>query len=298
MKAVEVRRHAGDSAHDSAGADAPVKQGADLRPDPIAALVNGIALAGEDERLTAAELRQRACTELLRQAAIESGLLDAADSAPAGGVISEAAANAIERLLDAALALPEPGEAACRRHYAANVTRYAHGEQVLARHVLFAVTPGIDVNALRSRAEACLLDLRAAGAAGDANTASVAGAGGDRFAVAAAANSNCPSGQDGGQLGWLRPSDCVPEFGRELFGHPEVGVLPRLVHSRFGLHVVEVLARRPGEIPAFEQVRQAVAQSLHQHSFATALSQYLRLLAGRARMVGVEIDGAATPLLQ
>lgn len=331
MKAIEVRRRSG------ASTDTPVDERPDLQPDPAAgpagprdvgqdasqrpavpcaAWVNGVSLAGEEERLTAGELRQRACTELLRQAAIESGLLDAGDPFPAGGAISEAAAAAIDRLLDEALALPEPAEAACRRHYAANVARYAVGEQVLARHVLFAVTPGIDVNALRSRAEACLLDLRTASAertgtaegagrgesAGRAESAgsagSTAGAGGDRFAVAAAANSNCPSGQDGGQLGWLRPTDCAPEFGRELFGHAEVGVLPRLVHSRFGLHVVEVLARRPGEIPTFEQVRQAVAQALRQHSFATALSQYLRLLAGRAKVVGVEIDGAQTPLLQ
>ncbi len=320
MKAIEVRRRSGTGAGDGAisdyhaSIDAPVEESSDVQPDPAAApagppdvgqdatqrpavacaaWVNGISLAGEDERLTAGELRQRACTELLRQAAIESGLLDAGDPVPAGGAISEAAAAAIDRLLDEALALPEPAEAACRRHYAANVARYAVGEQVLARHVLFAVTPGIDVNALRSRAEACLLDLRAASAEGAGGQA-----GGDRFAVAAAANSNCPSGQDGGQLGWLRPTDCAPEFGRELFGHAEVGVLPRLVHSRFGLHVVEVLARRPGEIPTFEQVRQAVAQALRQHSFATALSQYLRLLAGRAKVVGVEIDGAQSPLLQ
>jgi hypothetical protein len=42
---------------------------------------------------------------------------------------------------------------------------------------------------------------------------------------------------------------CAPEFAREIFGKPEVGVLPRLVHSRFGLHVVEVLAREPGLEP-------------------------------------------------
>ena len=35
-------------------------------------------------------------------------------------------------------------------------------------------------------------------------------------------------------------------------GKPEVGVLPRLVHSRFGLHVVEVLARHQGSLAASE----------------------------------------------
>jgi len=257
------------------------------RPRPH---VNGVPLCDAAELLDAAELRQRACTELLRQAAITQGLLPADDPMPQAGATSEAATQAIERLLDDALQLPEPGEDACRRHHAAHGARYAVGERVRARHVLFAVTPGVDVNALRQRAEACLLDVR--------NATPEEQAAGDRFAAAAAASSNCPSGAQGGDLGWLTVRDCAPEFARELFGHAEVGVLPRLVHSRFGLHVVQVLAREPGLVPPFEQVRPAVAQTLRQHSFATALSQYLRLLAGQARVIGVDLDAADTPLVQ
>ena len=114
----------------------------------------------------------------------------------------------------------------------------------------------------------------------------------------ATSTSNCPSGAQGGDLGWLTAADCAPEFGRELFGQTEVGVLPRLVHSRFGLHVVEVLAREPGRAPPFEAVRSAVAQALRQQSFTTALRQYLQLLAGQAEVEGVELDAAATPLVQ
>ena len=75
-------------------------------------------------------------------------------------------------------------------------------------------------------------------------------------------------------------------------------MLPRLVHSRFGLHVVEVLAREAGHAPAFEAVRGAVAQALRQQSFVTALRQYLQLLAGAAAVEGVELDSADTPLVQ
>jgi len=247
--------------------------------------VNGVPLAQPGETLAADELRQRACTELLRQEAIAAGLLDAGDPAPLQGAISEAAGAAIEVLLERELQTPEPSEEACRRHHAANLARYAVGERVLVRHVLFAVTPGVDVNALRQRAEACLIDLRSS-------------SGGDRFAAVAGSTSNCPSGAEGGELGWLTAADCAPEFARELLGHAEVGVLPRLVHSRFGLHVVEVLARESGVQPPFESVRAAVAQSLRQQSFATALRQYLQLLAGQARLQGVELDAASTPLVQ
>lgn len=247
--------------------------------------VNGVPLAQPNETLAADELRQRACTELLRQEAILAGLLDAGDPAPVQGAISEAAGSAIEALLDRELQTPEPSEEACRRHHAANLPRYAIGERARVRHVLFAVTPGVDVNALRQRAEACLIDLRSS-------------SGADRFATVAASTSNCPSGAQGGELGWLTAADCAPEFARELLGHAEIGVLPRLVHSRFGLHVVEVLARESGVQPSFESVRAAVAQSLRQQSFATALRQYLQLLAGQAQVQGVELDAATTPLVQ
>ena len=260
-------------------ADAAIK-------NPVAC-VNGVALNMPGEALSAEVLRQRACTELLRQAAQTAGLLEASDPAAVDGVISEAAAAAIEALLERDLSVPEPTEEDCRRHYAAHQGRYRTGERVRARHILFAVTPGVDVAALRKQAEPVFLDVRCH----DGQAA-------DRFADAARQWSNCPSGADGGDLGWLSAEDCAPEFARELFGRIEVGVLPRLVHSRFGLHVVEVLEREAGVAQTFESVRGAVANALRQQAFVTALKQYLSLLAGQAVVEGVELDAADTPLVQ
>jgi peptidyl-prolyl cis-trans isomerase C len=249
--------------------------------------VNGVALLADGETLSHEELRQRACTELLRQAAQSAGLLPVDDEGSAFGIPSAAAADAIDTLLDQALQVPEPTEEACRRRYAAHEATYRTGERVHLRHILFAVTPGVDVTALRKRAEACLLDVRCH-AAGDA----------DGFAGNARELSNCPSGELGGDLGWLTRDDCAPEFAREVFGQNEIGVLPRLVHSRFGLHVVEVVARQPGQAQPFESVRGAVAASLRQHTQMTAVRQYLRLLAGQAQVEGVDLDTAETPLVQ
>jgi peptidyl-prolyl cis-trans isomerase C len=238
------------------------------------ARVNGIPLHEPHERLDDTTLRQRACTELLRQAAQRAGI-----EAPSAG-------DAIERLLERELTVPEPSEQACRRYHEANRTRLAVGERVRLRHVLFAVTPGVDVNALRGRAEGLLHELRCA----DPGSGS--------FAAAARRWSNCPSGQHGGDLGRLTRADCAEEFAREVFGHETVGVLPRLVHSRFGLHVVEVMEREPGTPPAFEDVRGAVALALRQQAWINALRQYLQLLAGAADLEGVSLDAAGTPLVQ
>lgn len=261
-----------------------------ITDSPIAspvASINGMVLNSCEEALAADELRQRACTELLRQAAQSAGLLVESDKPSADGVISEAAASAIEALLERTLAVPEPSAEDCRRHYAAHESSYCTGERVHVRHILFAVTPGIDVVALRKRAEIALLDVRCH----DGKSTGV-------FSSAARELTNCPSGAEGGDLGWLNPEDCAPEFARELFGHVEVGVLPRLVHSRFGLHVVEVLAREPGVARSFDEVRGAVANSLRQQTFVTSLRQYLQLLAGEAAVAGVDLDASDTPLVQ
>jgi peptidyl-prolyl cis-trans isomerase C len=251
------------------------------------ARVNGVALHGPAENLAPEALRQRACTELLRQAAQREGLL-AADDAPGNdGAISEAATAAIDALLELELRVPDPADEACRRHHAAHAGRYAAGERVRLRHILFAVTPGVDVVALRKRAEGTLVDVRCHD-----------GAAGDGFAAAARTLSNCPSGAEGGDIGWVEAKDCAPEFAREIFGKAEVGVLPRLVHSRFGLHVVEVQGREPGVVPEFAAVRGAVAVALRQQGFVTALRQYLRVLAGAAIVEGVDFEGTDPPLVQ
>ena len=253
----------------------------------LAPQVNGVALNPSGASVTPEELRQRAYSELLRQAAIAEGLLPGSDAPASDGVLSEAASLAIEALLEQILVIPDPSDEECQRHFRANRAAYASGERVRARHILFAVTPGVDVAALRKRAEKTLLDVR-----------SHDGSDADKFARAASTQSNCPSGAAGGELGWLTAADCAPEFAKDLFGHIEVGVLPRLVHSRFGLHVVEVLGREAGVEQPFDAVRGAVAMAMRQKTYITALRQSLRRLAAAAQIIGVDIDADDAPLVQ
>ena len=245
-----------------------------MQSEAPVARVNGVALNEPGECLSADALRQRACTELLRQAA------------SAQGISAESTAGAIDALLQRELQVPDPAEEVCLRHFEANADKYARGERLALRHVLFAVAPGVDVKALRQRAEALLLDLRCADPQSGA------------FVAAARQWSNCPSGSEGGDLGWVTREDCAQEFAQQVFGQQTVGILPRLVHSRFGFHVVEVTTREPGAQPVFEEVRDAVALRLRQQAWANALRQYLQLLAAGATLEGVDLQGASTPLVQ
>lgn len=272
------------------GSSACACKGPEAAAAPVAiASVNGIALHEAGEVLDAQTLRERACTELLRQQAVRAGLLPRFTGLSAPEPDAEAR-SAIEALLEAEVHSPEPGAEECRRHYEAHKPRFVVGQALHVRHILFAVTPGVPVNALAQRAEAALLELSRQGVSID------------RFAQLAVELSNCPSSAQGGDLGWITPQDCAPELAKALFLQNDaiqaVGLHPRLVHSRFGLHIVEVLERQAGRLPDFTELQAQIGARLALQSQATALRQYMQLLVGQAQVEGVELEGADTPLVQ
>ncbi|MDD8044213.1 MAG: peptidylprolyl isomerase [Verrucomicrobiota bacterium] len=62
------------------------------------------------------------------------------------------------------------------------------------------------------------------------------------FAEIARAHSNCPSGQDGGNLGEFYPGQMVPEFDQVVFNEA-VGVVHGPIQTQFGFHLVEITSR-------------------------------------------------------
>ena len=257
-------------------------------PPPVAT-INGVALHRPDETLPQPALLERAYAELLRQQAVQLGLLPARtiELAP---VPDAAQQQAIEAMLDAELHIPEPTRSECERFHEANRARYMVGQAMHVRHILFAVTPGVDVHALAQRAEQALLELSRTEVAPQ------------RFEALARELSNCPTGAQGGNLGWIGPEDCAPELANELFFQTDqlggMGLHPRLVHTRFGFHIIEVLGKRKGRALSFDEAQPRIAEQLRQRARATALRQYLLLLAGAAHIEGLEIEAAASPLVQ
>ncbi|MGC8507146.1 MAG: peptidylprolyl isomerase [Thiomonas sp.] len=175
----------------------------------------------------------------------------------------ELQADSDEALLEAVLQhdvqIPEPGEAECRRYYAQHADALRQGDMVEADHILFAVTPSTPIDALRTKAEDTLYTLMA-----DASG----------FAELARGLSNCPSGQVGGNLGQLTAEQCVPEFWQALMEHGKAGLLPRLVRTRFGLHIVRIARIAHGQLLPFEALQAQIAQTLRQQSLVRALQLY------------------------
>ena len=227
--------------------------------------VNGVAVAD----------RPGAVRELLRQRAVAVGLL-------APDTQDERLDDGIETLLDREVRTPEPTADECRRFYAQHPGDFTAGELAFARHILFAVTPGVPVGALRATAERTLAELCEYP---------------ERFADRARQLSNCPSGSQDGNLGQLARGECAPEFEAAIFG-PAAGLLKQLVRTRFGFHIVAIDRRVEGQRIPFEAVREKIAAHLAAEVRRKALYQYVSVLAGTAELEDVDLATAGSPLVQ
>lgn len=263
--------------------------GSASEPGAPAASINGIALHAAGAPPDALTLKELAYGELLRQQAVQSNLLPLVPGLIAPE-LSEQERQTIETMVERAVVTPQPTEEECRRYYEANRAKYVVGQGLHLRHILFAVTPGVNVQALAVHAEKALLELLHKDAPDGL------------FEKRAAELSNCPTSTQGGDLGWVGPDECAPELAKELFHQSNtpwsLGVHTRLVHTRFGFHIIEVLERREGRQLGYEEVHQRVAAQLAMQSRAKALHQYMSLLVGEATVQGVELEWSDSPLVQ
>ncbi len=236
--------------------------------------VNGVEVAPvpdiSDEMLAA--------QELLRQRAVEAGLLDAAADDP--GVIQDAC----EALLAREVVTPTPTEEECRHYYSRHPDKFISGELVHLRHILFQVTQGTPVPKLRAKAEETLNALLA-----DPSL----------FEEMAKKYSNCPSSKQGGNLGQLGRGDTVPEFEKAAFKMlAPTGLLKDVIKTRFGFHIISVDRRIRGDKLPFEMAKDQISKQLLAEVEERAVRQYLSVLAARAVVGGVQLETASSPLVQ
>jgi peptidyl-prolyl cis-trans isomerase C len=218
-----------------------------------------------------------AARELLKQRAVAIGLLE---MATANEVRID---QAIEELLAREVVTPAPTEEECRRYYKSHQREFQSGDLVHARHILFQVTPSVPIPEIRARAEQTLNELLRQP---------------DRFEAVARELSNCPSGRHGGNLDQIGRGDTVPEFEKAVFRLGPTGLLREVIKTRHGFHIVAIDRRIPGETLPFEAVHERIAERLTAGVEERALRQYISILAGDAEIVGADLQGVKTPLVQ
>lgn len=101
-------------------------------------------------------------------------------------------------------------------------------DQVRASHILLMYAGSARSTATRTKDEALQ----------QINELKASIEGGGEFAELAKANSDCPSGQEGGDLGWFGPGMMVPEFDTAVFAL-DVGQNSDVVETDFGYHLIQ-----------------------------------------------------------
>jgi peptidyl-prolyl cis-trans isomerase C len=115
--------------------------------------------------------------------------------------------------------------------------------------------------------------------------------GGADFAALARQYSKDPgAAQQGGDLGFFKMNDMVPEFAAAAFALKPGQVSETPVHSQFGWHVILLVERRRADPPSFEKARDELRQKIIQEGVQKAV-------ANARAMVAVEkfnLDGSPT----
>lgn len=276
-----ARAHAYDHAHDDAPA-APLPG-----PAPAWLRVGGHAIDEAEiaremqfhRAATPHEAREAAATtlvirELVRLECERLGIEPAPD---AGETDDEAR---VRQLLDREVAAATADPDAAHRYFEANRERLHHPDRLQVDHILLAAAPD-DIEArlhARTRGEALIAQLLEAPG---------------RFEEFASLHSACPSREQGGSLGWIERGDTVPEFERQLFMLRE-GLAGLTVETRYGHHIVRVVAIEKGAPLAWDEAAPIVGAYLEARAHQNAIHDYLQGLRERWPIEGWE-HVAASP---
>jgi len=97
--------------------------------------------------------------------------------------------------------------------------------------------------------------------------------GGADFAELAKKYSTDPGAQSGGDLGFFKKTDMLPEFSEVAFALKAGETTQTPVKTRFGWHVIHVQEVRTAPPPSLEQVHDEVRQTLIQEGVSRVLAQ-------------------------
>jgi peptidyl-prolyl cis-trans isomerase C len=169
------------------------------------------------------------------------------------------------------------------KFYEENVEEFKKPETVAASHILLAFKPD-DTDETKAQKKAELEKIRAEILAG-----------GD-FAALATKHSDCPSSQQGGQLGTFARGQMVPEFESAAFAQ-ETGKIGEIVETQYGYHLIRVTEHASAGVRPLAEVRDQLQRYLDGKKKQDALMAYIEELKTGADIQDVkpDLDSAAQP---
>ncbi|WP_345234466.1 peptidylprolyl isomerase [Hymenobacter saemangeumensis] len=100
--------------------------------------------------------------------------------------------------------------------------------------------------------------------------------GGADFAAMARQFGTDGTKDQGGDLGWFGQGRMVPEFEKAVFGASSAGVLPNLVETSFGYHIIKITAPKTNQTYQVAEVKKSITPSDATREAAYARAQQLK----------------------
>jgi peptidyl-prolyl cis-trans isomerase C len=97
--------------------------------------------------------------------------------------------------------------------------------------------------------------------------------GGDFAALSKQYSKDAAAVEQGGDLGYFKATDMVPEFSAAAFALKDKEVSPTPVHTQFGWHVIQTLDHRTAAPPTFDQARDPLRQKMINEEVRKVLDQ-------------------------
>jgi peptidyl-prolyl cis-trans isomerase C len=173
----------------------------------------------------------------------------------------------------------DPTEEDILAHFEAHRDEYNRQERILAQHIL--IKPADSSPAAKTAARERLAAIRQRAADGA------------DFADLASDNSDCPSGKEGGSLGWFSRGMMVEAFDRAAF-EMKTGELSEIIETPFGYHIIY---KTDHEAPApadIDDARESVRDFLRHARRGEALARHVDELRAQAEIVIDPSIGQAT----
>ena len=182
---------------------------------------------------------------------------------------AQQAAHAREQLIEMKTAdIASVTEEDAREYYDSNADRFNTPERIRASHILVKVNEG-DTEIVRQQKKEKIDGIHAQLVAG-----------GD-MAELARANSECPSSEKGGDLGFFGRNQMVKPFEDAAFAL-EVGEISPVVETNFGYHVITVTEKEEAGVTPFEDVKDSIIDYLAGMKKQDAMNTYMTSLRDAA----------------
>lgn len=230
--------------------------------DPVLAKVNGQEIRVSDLNALAQTLPpearqmppQQLLPQLLEQAIGGKALAVAAkkDKLDQDPNVARAMAAASERVLETAMVQREVGptltEDKIKTRYDKEISGKPGEEEVHASHILVKT---------EQEAKDIIAKLK----------------GGADFAALAKEKSTDPGAANGGDLGFFKAGDMLPEFSTMAFSLKPGEISPTPVQTRYGWHVIKLQERRQQPAPKLEEVHDELRQELINEGINNAIAK-------------------------